>query len=159
MSYDERGYETEPVPDLGPLRSGRSRRTTILVCIVMAVIGSGVAFLWRGYGAFEGLPIFKTETAPQAVSSKAFEEYQQATAVNLGRDREMLQALDAEIKRLSDQVLRLTIKMDSLESSARDAQAAIGPAPKAAPKKPAAKPARIPTGGAPLPPALRRIYN
>jgi len=148
----EREFERDP--DLPPLRRGRQRHTRIVVCIALAVIASGAAFLWRGYGdALEGLPIFKSEErAPQAVSSKAFQEYQQAVAMNFGRDREMLQAQDAEIKRLSDQVLRLIMKIDSLERNARDAQAAIGPAPKPAPKQPAAKPApRISTGGAPLP--------
>jgi hypothetical protein len=118
------------------------------------VIASGAAFLWRGYGdALEGLPIFKSEErAPQAMSSKAFQEYQQTVAMSFGHDREMLQAQDAEIKRLSDQVLRLIMKMDSLERNARDAQAAIGSAAKPASKQPAAKPTpRIPMGGAPLP--------
>jgi hypothetical protein len=155
VSYELKGdREYELDPNLRPLRRGRGRRTTIVVCIVLAVIASGAAFLWGGYGGtLEGLPIFKSEErAPQAVSSKVFQEYQQAVATNFGRDREMLQAQDAEIKRLSDQVLRLIMKMDSLERNARDAQAAVGPAPRPFTKQPAAKPApRISTGGAPLP--------
>ena len=154
MSYEcegEREYETEPARDIGALRS--SRRTAIVICIALALTGSGAAFLWREYGgALDDFAIFKSEAAPQAVSLKVFDEYQQAVAGNLRRYSEMLQAQDAEIKRLSDQVLQLTMKIDSLESRARDAQAA-SPAPKAAPKKPAGKP-RISTGGAPLPPAL-----
>ena len=154
MSYEfegEREYETEPARDIGALRS--SRRTAIVIYIVLALTGSGAAFLWREYGgALDDFAIFKSEAAPQAVSLKVFDEYQQAVAGNLRRYSEMLQAQDAEIKRLSDQVLQLTMKIDSLESRARDAQAAISPAPKAASKKPAAKP-RISTGGAPLPPA------
>jgi uncharacterized coiled-coil protein SlyX len=154
MSYEfesEREYETEPARDIGALRS--SRRTAILIYISLALIGSSAAFLWREYGgALDDFTIVKPEATPQAVSSKVFDEYQQAVAGNLRRYSGMLEAQDAEIKRLSDQVLHLTMKMDSLESHARDAQAAISPAPKAASKKPAAKP-RISTGGAPLPPA------
>src|SRR5271169_5951860 len=153
MSYEfesEREYETEPARDIGPLRN--SRRTAIVISIVLALIGSGAVFLWSKYrGALDDFAI-KSEAPPQAVSLKVFDEYQQAVAGNLRRYSGMLEDQDAEIKRLSDQVLQLTTKMDSLESRARDAQAAISPAPKAASKKPAAKP-RISTGGAPLPPA------
>ena len=153
MSHEfegEREFETELARDIGALRS--SRGTAIVICIVLALTGSGAAILWGEYGgALDDFAIFKSETAPQAVSLKVFDEYQQAVAGNLRRYSEMLQAQDAEIKRLSDQVLQLTMKIDSLESRARDAQAA-SPAPKAAPKKPAAKP-RISTGGAPPPPA------
>ena len=155
MSHEfegEREFETELARDIGALRS--SHGTAIVICIVLALTGSGAAILWGEYGgALDDFAIFKSEAAPQAVSLKVFDEYQQAVAGNLRRYSEMLQAQDAEIKRLSDQVLQLTMKMDSLESRARDAQAAISPAPKAASKKPAGKP-RISTGGAPLPPAL-----
>ncbi len=150
MSYEfesEREHETEPVRDIGTLR--RSRRTPFVIYIVLALIGSSAAFLLC---VLDDFAIFKPEAAPQAVSWKVFDEYQQAVAGNLRRYGGMLEAQDAEIKRLSDQVLHLTMKMDSLESRARDAQAAISPAPKAASKMPAAKP-RISRGGAPLPPA------
>jgi uncharacterized coiled-coil protein SlyX len=138
---DEREYQAEAAPDIGPLRSGL--RTRIAIYIVLALIGSGTAFLWRAYdGVFDALPIFKSEAPPQApetVSLKSFDEYQQAVARNLRHFSETLQTQDLEIKRLIDQVLQLNTKMDSLESSTRDAQAAIPPAPKQA-KKPAAKP-------------------
>jgi hypothetical protein len=154
MSYEfesEREYETEPVRDIGALRS--SRRTPFVIYTAMALIGSSAAFLWCEYGgALDDFAIFKSEAAPQAVSSRVFDEYQQAVAGNLRHYSGMLEAQDAEIRRLSDQVLHLTMKLDSLESRARDAQAAISPAPKVASKKPAAKP-RISPGGAPLPPA------
>ena len=159
MSYEfegEREYETEPAPDLGPLKS--SRRTTIVFSIVAALIGGSAAFVWHTYdGVIEALPTFKSGAAPSVVSVKAFEEYQRAVAGNLRSNSEMLQAQDVEIKRLSDQVLQLVVKMDLLESNTRDAQAAIPSSPKAAPKKSAAKPApRISTGGAPLPPEQGR---
>jgi hypothetical protein len=138
---DEREYQAEATADIGPLRSGR--RITIVIYIVLALIGSGAAFLWRAHdGIIEALPIFKSEAPPQApetVSLKSFDEYQQAVARNLRHFAEMLQTQDLEIKRLSDQVLQLNTKLDSLESSTRDAQAAIPAAPKQA-KKPAAKP-------------------
>jgi hypothetical protein len=146
----EREYETEPVRDIGPLRN--SRRTAIVISIVLALIGSGAAFLWSEYrGALDDFAI-KSEAAPQAVSLKVFDEYQQTVAANLRRYSGMLEDQDAQIKRLTDQVLLLTIKVDSLGSRAQDAQAAIPPAPKAVSKKPAARP-RISTGGVPLPPA------
>ena len=152
----EREYEAESVRDLGPL-SGNYRKS-VAIWIVVAAIGGGGALLWHEYGAtFLALPILKTETPPQVVSLLAFGEYQQSIAGDLRRNSEMLQAQDAELKRLSDQVLQLVMKMDLLESKARDAQAAILNAPKAAPKKPAAKSAsRISVGGAPLPPEQGR---
>ena len=113
MSYEfegEREYETEPSRDIGALRS--SRGTAIVICVVLALTGSGAAFLWREYGgALDDFAIFKSEAAPQAVSLKVFDEYQQAVAGNLRRYSGMLQAQDAEIKRLSDQVLQLTMKI------------------------------------------------
>jgi hypothetical protein len=149
---DEQEYQAEAAPDIGPLRGGR--RMTIVVYIVLALIGSGAAFLWHEHdGVIEAISIFKSEAppqAPEAVSLRSFDEYQQAVAGNLRHLTEMLQIQDVEMKRLTDQTLQLNMKMDSLESRARDAQAAIPPAPKQASKKPAAKP-RIPAD-APVPP-------
>src|SRR5271168_4515806 len=153
MSYvfeGERECETEAAPDIGPLRN--SHRTTIVIYILLALIGSGAAFLWHGYdGALEGLLIFKSEIAPQAVSLKSFDDYQREVAGDLRRYDEILRDQDAQIKQLTDQVWHLNTWMDSLESHVRDAQAAIPPAPKEASKKPAAKPPTF-TGGSPLPP-------
>jgi hypothetical protein len=71
-----------------------------------------------------------------------FEEYRHEVAGSLRRDHEMLQAQDAEIKRLTDQLSQVMTKMDSLGSRVREAQAAASPTgPKAAPKRPTAKPA------------------
>jgi hypothetical protein len=153
MSYEfesEREYETEPARDIGPLRN--SRRTAIVISIVLALIGSGAVFLWSKYrGALDDFAI-KSEAPPQAVSLKVFDEYQQAVAGNLRRYSGMLEDQDGQIKRLTDQVLLLIMKVDSLASRPQDAQAAILPAPKPAFKKPAPKP-RISTGGSRLPPA------
>jgi hypothetical protein len=154
MSYDfegEREYLTESPPDIGPLRSGR--HITIVIYIVLALIGSGAAFLWHGYeGALERFPIFGSETAAQSVSLRSFDEYQRAVAGDLRRYSEILELQDLEVKRLADQVLNLTTKMDLLESRTRDAQAAIAPAPKEAAKKPGGKP-RMSTSEAPSFPA------
>jgi hypothetical protein len=109
------------------------------------LIGAGAAFLWYEYNSSLS---FKSETAPPVISLKTFEEYQQAVQ----RDHELLKIQEAQLKRMSDQVLQLVMKLDLLESNARNAQAAIPVAPKAASKKPAERP-RISTGGAPLPPA------
>ena len=141
MSYElegEREYQTEVAPNIGPLPN--RRRITIVIYIVLALIGIGAAVLWHAYdGALEYLPTFKSETTSQAVSLKSFDDYQRAVAGNLQRHDEMLQAQDVEIKRLTDQVLQLITNMYSLESSIRDAQAAIPPVPKQASKKAATK--------------------
>jgi hypothetical protein len=141
-------YETESAPDLGPLKSSRLP-ITIAIAIVLALIGAGAAFFWYEYDS--SLEARKSETAPPVVSLKSFEDYKQAINESLQRDHELLKIQDAQLKRMSDQVLQLIMKLDLLESNARNAQAAIPPAPKAAPKKPAERP-RISTGGAPLPP-------
>jgi hypothetical protein len=144
----EQEYETEPALDLGPLKSSRPP-ITIAIFISLALIGAGAAFLWYEYDRSFS---FKSETAPPVVSLKTFEEYQQAVDGSLQRDHELLKIQDAQLKRMSDQVLQLVMKLDLLESNARNAQAAIPLAPKAPAKKPAERP-RISTGGAPLPPA------
>jgi hypothetical protein len=144
---DEQEYERQAAPNLGPLKSSRS--ITIVFFILLALIGFGAAFVWHEYG---GSLIFKSETTPPVVSLKAFEEYKQTVDASQQRDHELLKVQDAQLKRMSDQVLQLVMKLDLLESNARNAQAAIKVAPKAVPKKPAEKP-RISTGGAPLPPA------
>jgi hypothetical protein len=143
----EQEYAREPAPNLGPLKSGRP--ITIAIFILLALIGSGAAFFWHEYVSSI---IFKSETTPPVVSLKTFEDYQRTVDASLQRDHELLKIQDAQLKRMSDQVLQLVMKLDLLESNARNAQAAITVAPKAVPKKPAEKP-RISTGGAPLPPA------
>ena len=142
----EQEYEREPAPSLRPLKSSRS--ITIVIFVLLALIGSGAAFFWHEY---DSLLTFKSAASP-VVSLKAFEEYQQAVDASLQRDHESLKIQDAQLKRMSDQVLQLIMKLDLLEGNVRNAQAAIPVAPKAAPKKPTEKP-RISTGGAPLPPA------
>jgi len=148
----DREHETESAAQLGPLRSGRS--TILRICIVMALVGAS-AFLWLQYGdAPKALMGLKSEPGPPVVSLEAFDKYRQEVAGNLQREDELLQAHEAELKRLSEQLMQLVTKLDLLEHKAPDAQAAIPLAPKAVPRKPATKPApRVSTGGAPLPPA------
>ena len=140
-------YETEPAPDFGPLKRSRPA-ITISIFILLVLIGAGAAFFWEYGSSFS----FKSETAPPVVSLKTFEEYKRALDGSLQRDHELIKIQDAQLKRMSDQVLQLIMKLDLLESNARNAQAAIPVAPKAAPKKQTVNP-RISTGGAPLPPA------
>jgi hypothetical protein len=101
---------------------------------VLAWVAGGTAFLWFGY-----------DSAPRPspkVSLQDFEEYRHEVAGSLQRDHDMLQAQDAEIKRLSDQLSQVITKMDSLGGHVREAQAAVSPTgPKAAPKRPTARPA------------------
>jgi hypothetical protein len=144
-------YEANSAHDVGRLTSGRPLIT--IAFLVLALIGAGAAFVWHEYdSSLEALIGFKSETAPAVVSLKTFEEYKQAVDGSLQRDRELLRIQDAQLKRMSDQVLQLVKKLDLLENKVRDAQAAIPPAPKATAKKPTERP-RISTGGAPLPPA------
>jgi hypothetical protein len=130
----EQGYETEPASDVRPVQGSR---LIVVICvgIMLVWVGGGAAFLWFG----------STPKSFPEVSLRDFEEYRQEIAKSQRSDHEMLQALDAEIKRLSNQVSQLITEMASLESRVRDAQAAIGQ--KAGAKKPAAKP---PTSTAPL---------
>jgi flagellar basal body-associated protein FliL len=128
----ETAYETEAA---SPLQRRRpSMVVLICVCFVLAWVAGGTAFLWFGY-----------DSAPRPatkVSLEDFEQYRHEVTGSLQRDREMLQAQDAEIKRLSDQLSQVITKMDSLGSRVREAQAAVSPtSPKAAPQRPTAKPA------------------
>ena len=131
----ETGYETEAAPDISPLqRRRRSIFVLICVCFVLAWVVGGAAFLSFGH-----------DSAPRPspkVSLEDFEEYRHEVTGSLQRDREKLQAQDAEISRLSDQLSQVITKMDSLGSRVREAQAPVSPAgPKVAPMKPATKPA------------------
>jgi hypothetical protein len=119
---------------------------TIVLHTALALIGSGAAFLQHGYGrTLEALLISGSKTAPGVVSLKRFDNYQRAVAGGLRRHNELREAQDIEFKRLTDQVLYLIIKMDSLESRTRDAQAAVPPTLREACKKPP----RAYTGDAP----------
>jgi hypothetical protein len=121
---------------------GRSGRT-LAVCLLLALIGSGLAFLWYYYGAaITGAAASKTDAIAQlTVTVQGLQQFQQGIAVDVRRNQEILQAQQADIKRLSDEVAQLATKLDFIQSSAREAQAAAQPVHKPPPRKLASKPA------------------
>jgi hypothetical protein len=128
----------------------------VLICLVLAATGSGAAFAWHGYGgellAFTAAP--KAAPAPQAAVVqdallKTLTEAQQRATAIAQRNQELLQAQDAQIKRLSDTVSQLATRVEGL--SARNAQAFVPPP---APKKPAAPKVVAPKPSAPAPLSL-----
>ena len=140
----------------------------------LAMAGIVSALLWRSYGdGLPSFPSFASVTAPAAtpaaqapdkpVGSKDFQAFQQQIAASLQSTAQLVAAQQAEIKRMSDQVIALSAKIDTLQRPPASAQAAI-PAPPPAPaatvrKKPAAAPKPAPAisvGGAPLPPPSGR---
>jgi hypothetical protein len=130
------------------------RGQTLALYLILALIGGGSAFLWHSYGGSLSEPaISKTDEISQLKAAlQGLQQSQQGTAIDVGRDQEMLQAQQADIKRLSDQISQLATKPDSLQNSARDAQAsAPQPVQKPVPKKPASKPVvREPASPTPL---------
>jgi len=128
------------------------RWVSALVCIMLAATGSGAAFLWHGYDGAQFVAALKAAPAPQAAAQEALmkglaEAQQRATAI-AQRSQELLQAQDAQIKRLSDTVSQLATRVDAL--SVRNAQASVAPP---APKKPVPK-AVAPKPSAPAPLSL-----
>jgi hypothetical protein len=126
---------------------------TIFVVVVMAVMGSASAFAWRAYGAYPSFAVLRSSPAalaePKMVGIDEFHAFQQQTAERLQSNAQNLAALQADVKRLSDQLAAVSAQVDALHSAISSAPAAA-PTP---PKKPKPKPpARISTGGAPLPP-------
>lgn len=178
MTYridDEIGDTPDQEPGRGPLFH-------IVIGVMLVCFGSGSALVARAYGM--GLPTLPSFTsvassaAPVGVKPAALSDLQalqQQVAGSVQSTERLLAAQQAEIKRLSDQVVALSGKLDLLQRPLSSAQAALPaavpapPAPKpkpvaaAKPKKPAAAQSTgaistgtistgtISTGGAPLP--------
>jgi len=156
--------------------TGRGPLFHIVVAVMLAGFGSGSAFLWRAYGnglSTSSVASAASSTAPAAdkpVVAGDLRALQQQIAGSVQSTERLLAAQQAEIKRLSDQVVVLSGKLDLLQRPLTSAQGAIpspAPAPKAVPpaakpvaavahKKPAPAPTTgtISTGGAPLPPPV-----
>ena len=144
----------------------------MVVAVLLAGCGSGGALLWRSYGGgLSASPFTSTasSTAPAPIADKPaltdLRALQQQVAGSVQSTERLLAAQQAEIKRLSDQVVVLSGKLDLLQRPLTSAQAALPPpAPKpAAPvrqKKPtshqtdAVSTGTVSTGGAPLPPPV-----
>jgi uncharacterized coiled-coil protein SlyX len=118
------------------------------------LIGGGSAVLWHYFsGSLSEPAVSKTDEISQLTSTlRGLQQSQQDIALDVRHDEQMLQAQRADIKRLSDQISQLATKLDSVQSSLRDAQAsAPPPVQKPVPKKPASKPAiREPASPTPL---------
>ena len=103
------------------------RRGAILaVCLLLALIGGGSAFLWHYYGSsITGPAASKTDAMSQlTVTLERLQQYQQGIAADVRRNQEMLQAQQADIKQLSEEITQLAAKLDLLQGIAREARAA-----------------------------------
>jgi uncharacterized coiled-coil protein SlyX len=123
--------------------SVKRRGRTLAACLLLVLIGGGSAVLWHYFsGSLSEPAVSKTDEISQLTSTlKGLQQSQQDIALDVRHDEQMLQAQQANIKRLSDQIFQLAAKLDSLQSSLRDAQASAPPSvQKTAPKKPASKP-------------------
>ena len=119
------------------------RGRTLAVCLLLVLIGGGSAVLWHYFsGSLSGPAVSRTDEISQLTSTlKGLQQSQQDIALDVRQDKQMLQAQQANIKRLFDEIFQLAAKLDSLQSSLRDAQASAPPlVQKPAPKKPASKP-------------------
>lgn len=165
VTYRTDDDELDDIPDEEP---GRGPLFHIVVTVILVCFGSGSALVARASGmALPTLPSFTSvasSPAPVAVKPVALSDLQalqQQVAGSVQSTERLLAAQQAEIKRLSDQVVALSGKLDLLQRPLASAQAALPapvptPAPKPAaaakPKKPAAvrSTGAISTGGAPL---------
>lgn len=169
--FDDEDDEIDDTPEQKP---GRGPVFHIVIGVMLACFGSGSALVARAYGmGLPTLPSFTSDAsvasspAPVAVKPVALSDLQalqQQVAGSVQSTERLLAAQQAEIKRLSDQVVVLSGKLDLLQRPLSSAQGALpaatpapAPAPKpvaaAKPKKPAAvqSTGEISTGGAPLP--------
>jgi hypothetical protein len=170
----------DEIDDAPEQKTGRGPALTIVIGVMLVCLGSGSALVARAYGMglpTLALPSFTSSTSvasspaptPVAVKPAALSDLQalqQQVTGSVQATERLLAAQQAEIKRLSDQVVVLSSKLDLLQRPLSSAQAALpaatpapAPAPKpvaaAKPKKPAAAQSTgaISTGGAPLPAA------
>jgi uncharacterized coiled-coil protein SlyX len=157
VDYEPEDDEPEETPR-------RGRWFSAVIVVGLAVVGSGSAFLWRGYG-FESPIVQSMITTPSsqvatesAVTLKDFQALQQQLAGQMQQATQLMGAQQAEIKRLSDQVAALAAKLDALQHSVTSSQippTAPIPKPVVAParkKSAAPKPAEASPAGVPPPP-------
>ena len=169
----------DEIVDTPEQKTGRGPAFYIVVGVMLVCLGSGSALVARASGmGLPTLPSFTSSTpsvasAPAPVAAKPvalsdLQALQQQVAGSVQSTERLLAAQQAEIKRLSDQVVVLSGKLDLLQRPLSSAQAALpaatpAPAPAlkpaaAKPKKPAAAQSTgtISTGGAPLPAPVAR---
>ena len=137
----------DEIDDTPDQETGRGPLFHIVVGVMLVCFGSGSALVARAYGiGLPTLPSFTSGTsvasspAPVAVKPVALSDLQalqQQVAGSVQSTERLLAAQQAEIKRLSDQVVALSGKLDLLQRPLSSAQAAL---PAAAPAPPAPKP-------------------
>ena len=157
------------------LKRRRRSRVTPIVLIVLAVIASACAFLWRNYGdqvrtAMFAMPPATGSTVAasgeQPVVGRAdFDSFERQTANSIRSTTQNLEAQKADMEKLSGQVADLAAKVDALRNAVATAPASppirnsisappVGlqrPAATTEHKKPQApKAGPISVGGAPL---------
>jgi len=131
-------FQADPADEKPIRRRGR----ILAVCLPLALIGGGSAFLWHYYGGTITVSATsKTDTISQlTVTLEGLQRSQQGIAADVRRNQEMLQAQQADIKRLSEEIAQLAAKLDLLQGIAREAKAAAPSVHKPPPNKPASKP-------------------
>jgi hypothetical protein len=165
----------DEISDTSDQEPGRGPLFHIVIGVMLVCFGSGSALVARAYGmGLPTLPSFASGTsvassptpvAVKPVTLSDLQALQQQVAGSVQSTERLLAAQQAEIKRLSDQVIMLSGKLDLLQRPLSSAQAALpaaAPAPKpkpvavAKPRKPAAvqSTGSVSTGGAPLPAPL-----
>jgi hypothetical protein len=140
---DEDQYESEFRTDPTDEEPVRRHGWTLAACLLLSLIGSGSAFLWRYYSDAIIAPVAaKLDVISQStVTLQHLRQSQRSIADDVRRNREMLEAQQADLRRLSVEISQFAAKLDSLQKSARDAQAsAPAPSQKPALRKPASKP-------------------
>jgi uncharacterized protein HemX len=150
---------TADEPEEAPKRA--SWATTAVVALLLACIGVGLAFFWRGYGgSVAALPSVATAnrpaTAPAEKGLSDLQAVQQQLAGQMQAATQLLASQQAEIKRLSDQVAALTGKIDALQQPLTPPPVAKQVAPVRKKPATAAPVAANPAGAAaPPPPPLQ----
>ena len=145
-----------------PLAARKSYSGLFGVVAALAVIAGVSGLLWLNYdhlveaSSHTGAVASSASSGEDPTALRELQAIQQQTADTLLATRQALEAQQAEVKRLSEQVSGLTAKIDQLQPRAAPpppappAVAATRPAPKKPPAAP--KPAgAISVGGAPLP--------
>jgi uncharacterized coiled-coil protein SlyX len=134
VTYQRDNYWSEEVeePDEPePPRWGMAGR--FLFVAILAAVGSGSAFLWRaaGWGSFQAMVPATTSTAmaEKAVGQGDFEALRIQIVELTQLSQQALAAQQAEIKRLSDQIIALSSRLDVL-------QRPVTPSPAPTPVKP-----------------------
>jgi uncharacterized coiled-coil protein SlyX len=143
-----------------PLAARKSYSGVFGIFAALAVIAGVSGLLWLNYdhlveASSHTSAVASSTAGEDATALKELQAIQQQTADTLLATRQLLEAQQAEVKQLSEQVSGLTAKIEQLQPRpapappAAPAVAATRPAPK---KPPAPKPAgAISLGGAPLP--------